>query len=124
MATREVAVTPAEIVDAWLRAFNAGDAGAMVALYAQDATHTSPKLRVSQPATGGRIAGRGAMHEWWASTFERSPGMRYDVITTVADDRAAFIEYMRIKPGEEPLRVAEVFEIRDGKIVRSHVFHG
>jgi len=124
MATREAAMTPAEIVNAWLRAFNAGDAEAMVALYAEDASHTSPKLRVSQPATGGRIVGRDAMREWWASTFERSPGMRYDVITTVADDRAAFIEYMRINPGEEPLRVAEMFEVRDGKIVRSHVFHG
>jgi len=90
MATREAAMTPAEIVNAWLRAFNAGDAEAMVALYAEDASHTSPKLRVSQPATGGRIVGRDAMREWWASTFERSPGMRYDVITTVADDRAAY----------------------------------
>ena len=124
MATRGIGLTPSEVVAEWLRAFNAGDAEAMVALYAEDATHTSPKLRVAQPATGGRIDGKAAMRKWWASTFERSPGMRYDVITTVANEDAAVIEYMRIKPGEPPMRVAEVFEVRAGKIVRSHVFHG
>jgi hypothetical protein len=124
MATRGVVLSPKEIVDEWVRAFNARDADAMVALYSDDATHTSPKLRTDQPSTGGRIVGKVAMKEWWSAAFQRSPGMRYDVVTTVADDHTAVIEYVRMKPGEAPLRVAEVFEIRAGRIVRSHVFHG
>jgi hypothetical protein len=33
------------------------------------------------------------------------------------------IEYVRKVPGEEPLAVAEAFEVRDGKIVHSIVYH-
>lgn len=117
-------MTPKEVILEWVRAFNAGDADAMVALYADDAVHTSPKLRSERPETGGRVAGKSAMRDWWSAAFERSPGLRYDILTTLADGHAVAIEYMRVKPGEPDMRVAELFEIRDGKIVRSHVFHG
>lgn len=116
--------SPAEIVEQWIKAFNAGDADAMVALYADQAVHTTPKLRASDPASDGRLVGKPALTEWWRATFERSPDLRYQVVTTVSNDRLAVIEYLRIKPGEATMRVAELFEVEAGKIIRSHVFHG
>ena len=116
--------SPSEIVDAWLAAFNRGDANAMVELYADDAVHTSPKLREAEPSSGGRIAGKAAMRRWWQGAFARTPGLKYEVVTTVANDRVAAIEYDRLAPGAPTMRVAEIFEVEAGKIVRSHVFHG
>jgi hypothetical protein len=120
----EINVTPKEIVDEWLSAFNRGDADGMVALYSDDAIHTSPRLRAAQPASDGRVVGRAAMRRWWQDAFDRSPGIRYEVVTTVSNDHAATVEYLRLEPGAPTLRVAEIFEIQKGKIVRSHVFHG
>lgn len=42
-------MTPTEIAEVWLAAFNALDVDALLALYAEDATHTSPKLRALHP---------------------------------------------------------------------------
>jgi hypothetical protein len=121
---REINLTPQEIVDEWLSAFNRGDADGMVALYSDDAVHTSPKLRAAEPASEGRVVGKAAMRRWWQDAFDRSPGIRYELVTTVSNDHVATIEYLRLEPGAPTLRVAEIFEIRKGKIVRSHVFHG
>ena len=115
---------PREVADVWVEAFNRGDADAMVALYSEDAIHTSPKLRAVQPAGEGRIKGKAAMKGWWQDAFERRPGIKYEVLTIVASDEVAVIEYLRHSPGEDTMQVAEVFEIRDGLIVRSHVYHG
>jgi hypothetical protein len=117
-------VTPEEIVNEWLRAFNSGDAEAMVALYADDAIHTSPKLRAAQLASGGRLVGKTALRQWWLGAFAGRPRIQYELLTMTTSDRAAVIEYLRHRPGEPSLSVAEVFEIREGKIIRSHVYHG
>jgi hypothetical protein len=117
-------LSPKDIVDEWLGAFNRGDAESMVALYSEGAVHTSPKLRAAQPASEGRVVGKAAMRRWWQDAFDRSPGIRYEVVTTVSNDHVATIEYLRLEPGAPTLRVAEIFEIDKGKIVRSHVFQG
>ena len=46
-----------EIGRAWMRAFNAHDVEALVALYADDATHTSPKIRALSRAAQARDQG-------------------------------------------------------------------
>jgi len=51
---------PAELVavaQAWLDAFNAHDVDALVALYDEACTHTSPKIRALHPETGGKLVG-------------------------------------------------------------------
>ena len=96
----------------------------MVALYADDAIHTSPRLRAQEPASEGRVAGRAAMKRWWSAAFERQPALKYEPITIVADDRYAVIEYKRHAPGETVTQTAELFEVEDGRIIRSHVYLG
>jgi ketosteroid isomerase-like protein len=112
------------LAHAWLAAFNAEDVDALVALYAEDATHTSPKLRALHPESGGCIRGRAALAEWWRDAFRRLPGLRYEARTVTADAQRAILEYVRHAPGEAPMPVAETFEIRGGVIVASRVYHG
>ncbi|MBJ6763081.1 nuclear transport factor 2 family protein [Myxococcaceae bacterium JPH2] len=109
---------------AWLRAFNAHDVTALVALYAEDATHTSPKIRVLHPQTGGRLVGRSALETWWRDAIARLPGLRYEETALTADGDRVFMEYVRHAPGEPPMPVAEVLDVQDGRIVASRVYHG
>lgn len=108
----------------WLDAFNGRDLDALLALYADDAVHTSPKLRVRQPETGGEIRGKAALRAWWRDAMDRLPGLRYDRLHLTASDDRVFMEYLRVNPGEDSYVVAEVLVVSGGRIVTSHVFHG
>jgi ketosteroid isomerase-like protein len=113
-----------EIARAWLAAFNGRDVDALVGLYADDAVHTSPKLRARHPETDGKVTGKLALRAWWKDAFERLPSIRYEATSITADDARVFVEYVRHVPNETDLGVAEVFDVRAGKIVASRVYHG
>ena len=108
----------------WFAAFNAHDLEALLALYADDAEHYSPKLKVRQPETNGLITGKGALRAWWRHAFDRLPSLRYEVVKLTADEEQVFMEYIRHVQDEADLRVGEVLEIRGDVIVASRVYHG
>ncbi|MCB9164860.1 MAG: nuclear transport factor 2 family protein [Flavobacteriales bacterium] len=108
----------------WFAAFNAHDLEALLALYADDAEHFSPKLKLRHPETNGLITGKEALRSWWRDAFERLPSLNYEVVKLTADEEQVFMEYIRHVSGEEDLRVGEVLEVRDGRIVASRVYHG
>ena len=113
-----------QIARNWLAAFNAQDLEALLALYADDAVHTSPKLRARQPETGGKVSGKAALRSWWKDAFARLPGLRYEETGLTADEHRVLLEYVRHAPREEPMLVAEVFEVTGDRIVASRVYHG
>ena len=108
----------------WFAAFNARDLEALLSLYAEEAQHYSPKLKLHQPETKGLIKGKAALRAWWRDAFDRLPSLRYEVIKLIADDDQVFMEYIRHVQGEEDLRVGEVLEIANGVIIASRVYHG
>ncbi len=112
------------IARAWLAAFNAHDVAGVVALYAEACTHTSPKIRALHPETGGKLVGKAALTQWWHDALQRLPGIRYEATAVTADASQVLIEYLRHAPNEAVMPVAEVFEVRDGQIVASRVYHG
>ena len=109
---------------AWLEAFNAHDVPTLVALYAEDATHTSPKIRALHPQAGGKLVGRAALSQWWLDALQRLPTLRYEELSLTANAERVFLEYLRHAPDGAPYPVAEVFEVRGGKISASRVYHG
>jgi ketosteroid isomerase-like protein len=118
---------PASLIDIarrWLAAFERGDLDGLLALYADDAVHTSPKIRVRHPDTGGVLRGKPQLRAWWADAFARLPGLRYLEQTLTADRTRVFMEYLRQAPGEPDLPVAEVLDVSGGLIVGSRVYHG
>lgn len=108
----------------WIDAFNAKDLDRLVGLYAEDAEHFSPKLKVAKPETNGLVKGHAALREWWQGAYNRLPTLFYKLQTVTADAERVFIEYIREVEGEEAMAVAEVYDIKDGKIVFSRVYHG
>jgi ketosteroid isomerase-like protein len=108
----------------WLDCFARQDLDGLLALYAADAAHTSPKIRVRHPETGGALRGQAALRAWWQDAFARLPGLRYELVALTADGERVFMEYRRHAPGEPDLPVAEVLVIAGGVIVESRVYHG
>ncbi len=117
-------MTPIDIAKAWLKAFNDHDLEALLSLYADDAEHFSPKLKLRQPETNGLIRGKDAMRTWWQDAFDRLPTLQYIEIALTSDDEQVFMEYLRMVQGEENLSVAEKLVIKNGKICSSRVYHG
>lgn len=115
---------PLRIAHEWLDAFNAHDLEALLALYADDAEHFSPKLYALRPETKGMVKGKAALRDWWRDAFHRLPTLRYEVKRLIADNVNVFMEYTRHVEGELALNVGEVLQLRDGVIVASRVYHG
>ena len=112
------------IATLWFKAFNEQDLENLLALYDDSAEHYSPKLKIREPETNGLIKGKDALRTWWKDCFERLPTLRYQVDKLTADSEQVFMEYTRKVDGEKDLKVGEVLEIKDGKIVFSRVYHG
>jgi limonene-1,2-epoxide hydrolase len=72
----------------------------------------------------GLIKGKNALRIWWKDCFERLPTLQYEVNKLTADSEQVFMEYTRKVMGEEDMKVGEVLEIKDGKIICSRVYHG
>lgn len=108
---------------AWFEAFNTHNLEQLLLLYHDSAEHYSPKLKIQHPETNGLIRGKDALRNWWQGAFERLPTLQYEVLSLLADGDRVFMEYTRHVDGEEDLRVGEVLEIKNGKIVASRVYH-
>jgi len=50
--------------------------------------------------------------------------LQYKPTSFTSNNERIFMEYVRIVDGEDDMLVAEVLEIRDGKIIASRVYHG
>jgi hypothetical protein len=119
-------MTPAElnsIANKWFDAFNNQNLEQLLSLYAENAQHYSPKLKIRQPETNGLIKGKTAMRAWWQDAFNRLPSLKYEVIRLTPFEDRVFMEYVRHVNGEEDLYVGEMLEVENGKIVASAVFH-
>ena len=95
--------TPAEVVQAWVEAFNAADVGALAALYAEDATNH----QVVQEPIRGRAAIRAMFEDECAQT-----DMTCIVENLFEDGNWAILEW------KDPrgLRGCGFFEVVDGQI--------
>ena len=114
----------AAIASRWLECFAAHDLDGLLGLYADDAIHTSPKIRVRHPETGGVLRGKSPLRAWWADAFARVPDLGYQLSALTVDRTRVFMEYVRRATGEPDLPVAEVLEVDRGLIVASRVYHG
>lgn len=112
------------IATLWFKAFNEHQLEDLLSLYAEDAEHFSPKLLDREPETKGLIKGKPTLRKWWKDCFDRLPSLQYDVQRLTADSEQVFMEYIRKVDGEDDMKIGEVLEINNGKIIFSRVYHG
>jgi limonene-1,2-epoxide hydrolase len=111
------------IAHSWFEAFNTHNLDKLLSLYDDEAEHFSPKLKVRHPETNGLVTGKNALHNWWKDAFDRLPTLHYKVTSLTADSDRVFMEYIRTVEDEDKMQVAEVLEIKEGKIIASRVYH-
>jgi limonene-1,2-epoxide hydrolase len=112
------------IAHKWFDAFNNHNLEQLLSLYDEEAEHFSPKLKIKKPETNGLVKGKQALHDWWKGAFDTIPTLHYRVTSLTADANRVFMEYVRTVANEPDMLVAEVLEIKDGRIVFSRVYHG
>lgn len=123
----KITMTPEKnlsIAHLWFEAFNAHNLEKLLSLYDEDAQHYSPKLKIRLPETKGLVTGKEALRSWWKDSFDRLPTLHYKVTSLTSNSDRVFMEYIRTVDDEEEMLVAEILEIRDGKIIASRVYHG
>lgn len=108
----------------WFEAFNAHNLEKLLSLYDDEAQHYSPKLKIRQPETNGLVTGKEALRSWWQDAFDRLPSLHYRVTSLTSNSDRVFMEYIRTVANEDDMLVAEVLEIKEGKIMASRVYHG
>jgi hypothetical protein len=108
----------------WFENFNNKELDKLLSLYDDEAQHFSPKLKLHQPETNGLVVGKDAIKIWFNDAFERLPSLHYKVTSLTANSDRVFMEYIRQVENEGDMLVAEVLEIKNGKIVFSRVYHG
>ena len=112
------------IAHLWFEAFNAHNLDKLLSLYDDEAQHFSPKLKIRHPETNGFVSGKAALRTWWQDAFDRLPNLHYKVTSLTSNSDRVFMEYIRTVPDEENILVAEVLDVREGKIIASRVYHG
>lgn len=112
------------IAHLWFEAFNAHNLEKLLSLYDDEAAHFSPKLKIRHPETKGLVVGKDALQTWWQDAFDRLPTLHYKVTSLTSNSDRVFMEYIRTVANEENMLVAEVLEIKEGKIITSRVYHG
>jgi ketosteroid isomerase-like protein len=112
-----------KIAQDWFDAFNRHHLEDLLALYSDTAEHFSPKLKVRQPETGGWVKGKDALRRWWQDSFDRLPTLQYIPTSFTANEDRVIMEYVRKVEGETDMSVAEVLEIKAGRIIASRVYH-
>lgn len=108
----------------WIGAFNNHNLDQLLALYDDEATHYSPKLKIKNPETNGKLESKNNLRIWWQEAFETLPTLQYKPVTFTANSDRIFMEYIRIVEGENDTLVAEVLVVKDGKIIESRVYLG
>jgi ketosteroid isomerase-like protein len=108
----------------WFDAFNSHNLEQLLSLYDDEAEHFSPKLKIRKPETNGLVSGKQALREWWQDAFDRLPTLHYKVTSLTANSDRVFMEYIRMVKEEEDMLVAEVLDVKAGKIIASRVYHG
>lgn len=112
------------IAHLWFEAFNNHNLEKLLSLYDEDAQHYSPKLKIRLPETNGYVKGKVALRTWWKDSFDRLPTLHYKVTSLTSNSDRVFMEYVRSVENEENMLVAEILEIKEGKIIASRVYHG
>lgn len=111
------------IAHAWFEAFNSHNIEKLLSLYDDDAKHFSPKLKAKHPDTNGYITGKEALRLWWQDAFNLLTSLNYKVTSLTSNSDRVFMEYIRTVENEDDMLIAEVLEIKEGKIIASRVYH-
>lgn len=106
----------------WISAFNSHNLEQLLDLYDDEAQHYSPRLKLINPDSQGKLIGKDNLRLWWQESFSKLPTLQYKPVNFTANVDRIFIEYIRSVAGENDALIAEVLSVKNGKIIESRVY--
>lgn len=110
---------PTRFAAQWISQWNARDAEAVLAQYADDVVFTSPRALKVVPESGGTVRGKDALRRYWTLALEGNPDLHFDLLGVYAGIDSIVIQYRNQVGG----LVSEVLIFRDGLVVEGHATH-
>lgn len=118
-------MTPEALYQAWAKAFADRDLEAVLALYTPDATLESPLVNNLLGTERGVVEGREALRRFFGIILESTPPLKNrHRANFFTDGRVMMWEYPRVTPAGEQTDMAEVMELKDGRIHRHRIYWG
>lgn len=104
----------AAFVRTWISAWNARNLDAVLALYDESCTFSSPLVSRYADAPGNVLTGKSALHAYWTAALARLPDLHFEFVAALAGVNVLTVVYR----GHRGL-AAEVFEFGEsGRVVR------
>jgi len=97
----------------WVEAWNAHDLDRLLAHFHDDVIFTSPMAAKLVPESGGRVAGKAALRDYWAKGLSLIPDLHFTVEQVFAGVDGIVIQYRN----QKGISVSEVL-IFEGGLVR------
>ncbi len=110
---------PAHFAAQWISHWNARDAEAVLAQYADDVVFTSPTALRLVPHTGGTVRGKDALRSYWTRALEANPDLHFLLVGVYAGIDTIVVQYRNQLGG----LVSEVLIFRNGLVAEGHAAH-
>lgn len=109
-------IDPQTFVAEWLAAWNAHDVEAVLRHFHEDAVFSSPFAARVVPASGGRLAGKQAIRDYWRAGIALVPDLRFTLDTVFVGVDCLVIAYVN----QKQVRVSEVLKFAGGLVIEGH----
>jgi ketosteroid isomerase-like protein len=118
-------MSPEAIYQAWAKAFADKDLEGVLALYTSDATLESPLVNNLLKTERGVVEGRENLRKFFRIIIDSTPALKNRHRASFFSDGKTMIwEYPRVTPTGEQPDMAEVMELKDGRIHRHRIYWG
>ena len=107
---------PNAFADQWAAAWNAHDIEAVLSHFHDNATFTSPFARRLLPDTGGRLVGKPAIREYWATGMPLIPDLHFTIEAVFAGVDHLVILYTN----QRGVRVSELLKFEGDLVIEGH----
>lgn len=109
-------IDPKPFAERWLKAWNAHDLDAVLALFHDDIVFTSPLAMKIVPESDGVLRGKPALRTYWSAALAQLPDLRFELTSLFAGVDSMLIGF-RVNGGAERF---EILRFRGERVSEGH----
>ncbi len=109
-------IDPKPFAERWLKAWNAHDLDAVLALFHDDVVFTSPLAMKIVPESDGVLRGKPALRAYWSAALAQLADLRFELTSLFAEVDSMLIGF-RVNGGAERF---EILRFRGERVSEGH----
>lgn len=107
---------PAAFTGEWVAAWNRHDVDAVLGHFHDNVVFSSPVAARVMPQSGGVVAGKAALREYWTAALQTMPDLHFELVGVYRGESVLVINYRN----QNGALVNEVLEFDGGLVRRGH----